>query len=45
LRKVDSAYRGCHPGETITMPPVQRRCDLTKAIVPQAGDEAICVQK
>jgi hypothetical protein len=47
LRKIDDAYRGCHRGETITMPRflVQRRCDLTKAITPQAGDEVTCVQK
>jgi hypothetical protein len=47
LRKVDSAYRGCHRGETITMPRflVQRYCDLNKAVVPQPGDEVSCVQK
>jgi hypothetical protein len=47
LRKVDNAYRGCRRGETITMPRflVQRRCDLTKAIAPQAGDEVTCLQK
>jgi hypothetical protein len=47
LRKLDNAYRGCRQGETITMPRflVQRRCDLTKAIATQAGDEVSCVQK